>query len=99
MTHPPASLVPVAWPDPRSRMPARSTVVPRRASLALVVVALVAALAPAARAADLPSGRLGAARDASMPHASRDVLVKLRPGADPGEVLGPSADHVFGRWY
>jgi serine protease len=66
---------------------------------AALVVTTVAASTVAAAAADRTRGRLGAARDASMPHSSRDVLVKLRPDARAKDVLQPGADWIFGRWY
>jgi subtilisin family serine protease len=66
---------------------------------AALVVTSVTASTVAAAAANRTPGRLGAARDPSMPHSSRDVLVKLEPGARAKDVLGPDAEWIFGRWY
>jgi subtilisin family serine protease len=72
-----------------------------RGALTWVIAALaVAASAIPSFAATSPErGRLGRARDVSMPHSTRDVLVKLQSGASAEDVLGAGADWIFGRWY
>ncbi len=43
--------------------------------------------------------RAGAGARPDLPSRADRLLVRLVPGADPQALLGPRAEHLFGRWY
>ena len=70
----------------------------RHFSIAVLAIVIIVGSAAPAHADGGGQPSLGRAADVDRDHAPGAVLVRLRPGALPGDALG-SADHVFGRWY
>ena len=71
----------------------------RMLSVALVTAAALLVLpAPTAAGSDLSTGRLGAAIDVRMDHATDHVLARLTEGVSTPSILA-DGDRVFGRWY